>query len=242
MKKTAFHFRPSTLNERREFYEKEFSIEKAKEWFKKNKMPLPQLCAIDSGTETNIIKNKKWKGKLFYFLFSELKEKIKKYCPEDVYYDRNIYKDPKKILKTLKFNNPIKQELVFDIDSDNIFCNNHEKEKICNLCLDKAFIYASKMKRELARKFKKIKIIYSGRGFHLHVLDKKAYELEIAQRKKISEKFVSIYPIDPGVSNGLISLIRMPFSLNTLVSRKAVPLSNKDKFDKTSTIPRFLRK
>lgn len=55
MKKRAFPFRSSTLTERKEFYEKEFSIEKAKEWFRKNKMPLPQLCAIDSGTETRII-------------------------------------------------------------------------------------------------------------------------------------------------------------------------------------------
>src|SRR3989338_6437417 len=111
-------FRKSTLNERKEFYEKEFSIAKVKAWFKKNNMPLPQLCAVDAGSESGIILDKKNKDKMLYFKFSELKGKIKKYLPEDIYYDRNRYKSPDKILKTLDFNNlknRVSEELVFDI-------------------------------------------------------------------------------------------------------------------------------
>ena len=36
LKRGFMEFRKSTLNERKEFYEKEFSIAKVKAWFKKN--------------------------------------------------------------------------------------------------------------------------------------------------------------------------------------------------------------
>ena len=54
-----FPFRHSTLSERKEFYEKEFSVSKIKKWFKSNNLPLPQLCALDPGSETKIILDKK---------------------------------------------------------------------------------------------------------------------------------------------------------------------------------------
>ena len=61
-------FKTATLAERESFYEKEFSIKKIKRWFNNKK---PQLCAIDAGTDTNIIKNKSWNNTLFYFYFDE---------------------------------------------------------------------------------------------------------------------------------------------------------------------------
>ena len=240
MRKRAMEFRPSTLQERRRFYERVFSIEKVKRWFFRNGMKLPQLCAVDAGTETGIIINKKLKGQMLYFPFKNLIRKIKQYIPEDIYYDRSEYEDPDRVLKELKFNKFISQELVFDIDSDNIVCDCHNQEsKVCNFCLNQTFIWAKKMKKELGKEFKKIRIVYSGRGFHVHVLDRRAFLFSINERKSLNKKFAE-YPIDPWVSGGHINLIRMPYSLNGLVSRKVIPIKNSLIFNKKETYPKFL--
>jgi len=232
-------FRPATLKEREEFYQKEFSVSKVKAWFKQNGLELPQLCAIDAGTDTKITKDKSWLGSLFYFPFSELEKQIKKYNPEDLYYDRNIYKNPGRILKTLKFNEWLTQELAFDIDTDNIKCN-HNKENVCNSCLERTYKYALSMKKELNNLgFKKVDIIYSGKGFHVSVLDKKAAALTIPERDKYNHLFKN-YPIDPWVSRGYIHLLRMPYSLHGVISRKVTPI--KKNFNPEKTIPKFLFK
>ncbi len=230
-------FKPSTLEERKEFYEKEFSIKKVKSWFRKNNLEYPQLCAIDAGTETGIIINKKLKGIMLYFPLKDLQKKIKKYIPEDVYYDRNKYKNWKQTLRTLNFKDKISQELVFDIDADNIKCKNKHPKGVCALCLSKAYKYTIAMKKDLEKTFRKVKIIYSDRGFHLHVLDKKAFLMSDEERKALGKRY-SKYPIDPWISEGKIRLIRMPFSLNALVSRITMPINN---FNKIKNIPRFLR-
>ena len=262
-------FRFSTLAERQEFYEREFSIKKVKAWFKKNKMPFPQLCAIDAGGDTGIILDKKLKGKMLYFKFSELNNKIKKYIPEDVYYDRNYYKRPDKILKTLNFNQHafdkhISQELVFDIDVDNVknsrtkvqdgfeFLNTSRigryednslsiNRKVSTKNLKKAYSIVLELKKELRKdtKFKNLKVVYSGRGFHIHVLDKRAYYLTIPERELLNKKF-SYYPIDPWVSRGFIRLIRIPYTLNSLVSRVVTPIDERKGFQPKETLPKFL--
>ncbi len=232
-------FRSATLAERGEFYEKEFDINKIKKWFYSNGLRLPQLCAIDAGTETGIIIDKKLKGQMLYFLFKELKQKIRQYIPEDVYYDRNVYKNPEKILGSFKFNNYIEQELVFDIDSDNIKCRCLKGESLCDSCIEEAFRWAGKMKKELEKNFSKARIVYSGRGFHVHVLDRKAALLSTSARDKLNKGFAN-YPIDPWVSRGYIRLIRMPYSLNGLVSRKVMPIGNNLRFNKKKSYPKFL--
>jgi len=233
-------FRPSTLIERKEFYEKEFSIRKVKSWFRGQK--LPQLCAVDAGTSTGIIIDKNLKNQLLYFSFSDLKKKIKKYLPEDVYYDRSQYKDYKKVLKTLKFHDWNSQELVFDIDSDNIECDHPKEQIVCNKCVKGAYYWTKKLKRELEKNFKKIKVVYSGRGFHLHVLDKKASLLNRNERSELSEKLAEKYPIDPWVSRDYIRLIRLPYSLHAVVSRKAIPINLSKNFNEKDAIPKFLKK
>lgn len=234
-----FEYRASTLSERKQFYSNEFSLSKVKKWFKGRK--LPQICAVDAGSETNIIKNKKLKGKMLYFKFSEIIEKIRKYAPEDVYYDRNQYKNPDKAIEALNFKNFTSQELVFDIDSDNIKCS-HSNNQVCGICIEKAYQYSLDMMNELKKKFKKIKLVYSGRGFHIHVLDKKTSILTIKQRPILVKKFLK-YPIDPWVSRGYISLIRMPYTLNGLVSRIVTPINKKGFSEKIKriTMPKFLR-
>ena len=236
--KRGYEFRPSTLEERKDFYDKEFSIKRVKKWFKGNS--LPQLCAIDAGTKTKIILNKKLSGTLFYFPFKELRKKIKKYVPEGVYYDRTRYKNPEKVLNTLDFKQIIPQELAFDVDCDNLGCWNPKNPKRAGECLKKAYKNALVMKKELEKDFKKVRMVYSGRGFHVHVLDKKASILGLKERENLNKKFKKL-GIDPWVSRGYIQLIRLPYSLNGIVSRKVVPIENKEEFDERKALPKFLK-
>ena len=233
MVKKDVDFRSSSLEERERFYKEEFSISKIKKWFSSSGMRLPQLCAIDAGSETDIILNKKWKNQLFYFHFNELNKKIKKYIPEDIYYCRNFYDNPREVLNRMNLKDWKEQELVFDIDLDNL-----SSGILNNKNIQKAFQWTFKMRRELQKDFEKVVIVYSGRGFHIHVFDKKVFFLSRNQRKIVVKKF-SKFPIDPWVSMGNIDLIRMPYSLHGLVSRVVVPLKDM-KFDEEKTYPRFM--
>src|SRR3989344_2029411 len=249
-------FKQSSLKERKEFYENEFNIKKVKSWL--NKLPYkPQFFVIDLGSETKIIKDKSKIKKLIFFKpylsLKKLKEKLIKYLPEDVYYDRNIYKDPYKCLKNFNFenapltNNFFGQELAFDIDPENINCPNCGKKKFprfCEVCLKLSIENGFKLYNELKKQFNNVRIVYSGRGCHVHILDKKAYKLSLKQRNKLNNKFLH-FAIDPWVSYGKIRLIRMPYSLNSLASRIVTPLKIKEikEFnpDKRKFIPSFLK-
>src|SRR3989344_7405010 len=219
-------FRASTLKEREEFYKKEFSVEKIKKWFAENKIKIPQICALDAGSETDIIASKKLKDKMLYFPFGELKKQVLRYLPEDVYYDRNRYENKNKILRNFNFEERKSQELAFDVDSDNFGCDVSIGEKEYKKCLEKTLKRAINLKNELEKKgFRKIKIIYSGRGFHVHVFDERGFYLTNEERKKLGKEFLK-FGIDEWVSDGGIHLIRMPYSLNGLVSRIVTPLRN----------------
>lgn len=236
--KKKFPFRKATLEERKEFYEKEFSIAKARNWFFSNNLKLPQLCAIDAGSESSIVLNKKWKNFLFYFEFKDLEKKIKKYIPEDIYYDRNFYEKPEKVLQELNFSKWKTQELVFDIDVDNLN-SKCRKGKIREECINLAYKHSIKIQKKLNDvRFKKIVIVYSGDGFHVHVLDKNAFYLAKPERKKLTEMLVN-YAIDSWVSGGNINLIRLPYTLHGLVSRIVIPIENEFKIEKA--VPDFLK-
>jgi len=224
-------FKPASIKVRKSFYADEFSLSRARSFFRGHP---PQLCALDAGTDTGIIANKKHKGYLFYFRWNDLNEKILQYLPEDVYYDRNRYGDPEEVLRTLKFSKWLEQELVFDVDADNIPC---PCGHVCEKCLEKAYLATKALDKVLHERFNETFIVYSGAGFHIHVADRKAYRLSIPEREAINKE-LSKYPIDPWVSRGYIRLIRMPFTLNGTVSRIVMPVKNRPG---KSTVPRFLR-
>ncbi len=238
-------FRVSTLKERELFYKNEFSVPKVKSWF----IEKPQLFALDVGTETGIAKNSKDKRYIvnFKFNFKDLKRRLIKYLPEDVYYDRNKYKDFNYCFDKLKFDKFETQELAFDLDSDDLECEKcKDKDFIytCENCLEKSKIHAYKLYNELKEDFNNIKIVYSGRGFHFHVFDKKAYSLSIKERELLNKKFKE-FPIDPWVSKGYIRLIRMPYTLNALCSRIVTPVSIKEiknfDFNSKEVLPKSLK-
>jgi DNA primase catalytic subunit len=245
------NFRTSTLKEREEFYSSEFSIKNVSKWFRKNALPFPQIFAVDMGTETGIIKDKGKKGKIINFRSVNLTKKLLNYLPEDLYYDRNQYSDPELILKTLDFrniwksNNFLGQQLAFDIDADNIKCACRDKlPKLCEKCFSKVVEDAVQLAELLGKKFDNIGLVYSGRGMHVHVFDKRAFRLSISEREQLNKQ-AKKFAIDPWVSRGYIRLMRLPYSLNSLVSRIAMPLSLKEAegfnpFNNKRIIPKFL--
>jgi DNA primase catalytic subunit len=79
----------------------------------------------------------------------------------------------------------------------------------------------------LKKKFDSIGFVYSGRGMHVHVFDKDAFKLRVTERQKINQSAMR-FGIDPWVSRGYIRLMRLPYSLNGLVSRIVTPLSFKN--------------
>jgi len=205
------------------------------------------------GTETKIIKDKSTTNKLINLRPKNLQKKLINYLPEDVYYDRNRYKDREIAIKKLNYrkifqdSNFLGQQLTFDIDPENIPCKCKSKyPKFCNICMQKAFKKGIELAEHLKQNFNKIGLVYSGRGIHVHVFDKQAFSLTIADRHKIN-KDLKKYHTDPWVSEGKIRLIRLPYSLNALVSRIVTPLTIKqasefDPIKTEQTIPRFIKK
>lgn len=237
----GYAFRPSTLEERKEFYRKEFDIGKVREYFDKK----PQFFAIDYGSETKISIDKSKIGKMRIIRpksFNELKKELIKALPEDVYYDRNYYKNPNRIMHARDIKkyilhhkkNIASQELAFDIDPENIKCPNCTKRnrpltRVCGYCTKKVLNEGVELVKFLKKefKFKKIEIVYSGRGCHVIVKDKEAYYLTFNQRARINKK-LNRFHIDPWVSHGNIRFLRLPYSLNGLVSRITMPLKIKE--------------
>ena len=250
-------FPQSTLKQRKLFYQKAFSPLKLSSFFKIT----PQYYALDAGTETGIIKNRQDTNTIINLgpnlPPSKLRHLFLHYLPEDVYYDRNIYKNAAVCEKLLsKGSSPDKiktnilaQQLAFDLDVENLGCNkckaNKRALKFCIPCLHELKKHTLRMYKQLkALHFKELKIVYTGRGYHLHVFDQQAYLLTKQQRTRLNNKLKD-FPIDPWVSEGEVRLIRLPYTLNALVSRIVQPLtiSQLKTFNpETKAVPRFLRK
>ena len=221
----------STLQQRQEFYNN-FQIQNLKSFFNIQ----PQFYVIDPGIHTKIFKNPKYqKFIILKTSLKNLKQKLIYYTPEDVYYDRNIYPKPEENYKKNNFKDFIntkefQQELAFDIDPENISCECNKNQdpyfNFCPVCLEKAKQKTLELYSLLNQEFNQIKIVYSGRGYHLHIFDKKAYSLTLQQRNLLNKKFKN-FPIDPKVSNGKARLIRLPYSLNPLVNKQCLPLTIK---------------
>jgi len=262
--------RPSKLNERKKFYEGEFELYKVEKWFSQrgigNVRSLDNtVFAVIIGRHSDIyppeyeeIKNKaviidEHRG------LEDIRDYILQYLPEGVYYDRNIYEDIKTCEKCGKSyidcwecEGFLGQELAFDIDPENVRCPYHGdiKEKMrrgqgLSFCMIEFKIVRKltlKLHDLLKSEFSDIKIVFSGRGFHIHIFDKKAIKMSRDERVEIAKQY-SDYAIDEWVTNGEMRLIRLPFSLNGLVSRICLPVDVNDiiEFDpRKQAIPSFL--
>ena len=244
--------RYSTLEERKRFYVEEFDLAKVAAWFGdrfanvkfaiiigRHTRIFPEKYRDDAST-TIIIDD--------YQSLSDVRDDIVEFLPEAAYYDRNRYD---------KNNRKTGQELAFDLDPENITCPIHgslaDKMRrgqglgFCELELAMAKEQALSLHEFLEKKFSHLRLVYSGRGFHIHVFDDEAYRLTEKERRDIAHNVKKQgFAIDEWVTVGEMRLIRLPFSLHGMVSRVVLPLEKNEleRFDPVSDercIPRFLR-
>jgi DNA primase catalytic subunit len=244
--------RYSSLKEREQFYKQEFSLEKAKEWFKGIDGKIS--FAVIIGRHTHIYPEKYKQDSSTTIIIDEYKdlEEVKnliiEFLPESVYYDRNVYDEA---------NKAVGQELAFDLDPENIKCPIHgtltDKMKrgqglsFCELELKLVKEQALSLYGYLEKSFSFMKIVYSGRGYHIHVFDEYAYEMTREEREQIAKDVKAKgFRIDEWVTAGDMRLIRLPYSLHGLVSRIAIPvdfceLGDFDPITAEKCVPTFLK-
>jgi len=255
----------SSLEERVKFYREEFNLQSVKEWTKDH----PSIVfAVILGRYTHIFPREYariYKDTVVideYRDLSDLKEYILQYRPEGAYYDRNVYSKREICADCMKSDsgcwdcdNFLGQELAFDMDVENVECPLHgdldqrmERNDQTSFCEYDLFTLRENVVDlidELKPEFKKMKVTYSGRGFHVHIFDEKAYQIPRKERGELADQIGKNFPIDEWVTEGESHLIRLPFSLNALVSRIVLPLEIKelDRFDPVidrRCIPDFL--
>jgi DNA primase catalytic subunit len=244
--------RYASLDERRVFYTEEFNLTQVQEWLNgklgktkyavimgKHTKIYPQQYQEDA--ETTIIID-------YYDNLKDVQGQILDFLPEAVYYDRNLYGENDQI---------IGQELAFDLDPENVVCPVHGtlEDKIargqglgfCQLELDIVRREAIGLYEYLQKRFSQLRVVYSGRGYHLHVMDQDTYTLGTEQRLSVAREVKQQgFHIDEWVTSGEYRLIRLPGSLNGLVSRIVTPLkkSELESFDPihdSRCLPEFLK-
>ncbi len=244
--------RYSTLKERKEFYQQEFDLSKVKEWFEKNIRNV--VFAAIMGRHTRIYPPEYEDDASTTILIDEyenlndLKEQILEFLPESVYYDRNIYDEKGRVLG---------QEMAFDIDPENLTCpihgtlddkmKRHQGLSFCEIELKMVKEETGKLYEELMDTFTQMRIVYSGRGFHIHIFDEDSYGWSYKKRKEFAKKTKDKgFLIDEWVTSGGMRLIRLPYSLHGMVSRIVIPLEIREleSFDPIRNwrcVPKFLK-
>lgn len=243
--------RYATLEERKRFYTAEFSIAKVQEWLALLKGKVKFAVVI--GRHTKICPEKYWEDAGTTIIIDEctgldeVRDYLVEFLPEAAYYDRNVYDSN---------NCKTGQELAFDLDPENITCpihgtlsdkmRRHQGLGFCKLELDLVKKQALGLYEHLEVQFSRMKIVYSGRGFHIHVFDDEAYALSTTQRRQLAQNVKEKgFKIDEWVTVGDMRLIRLPYSLHGLVSRVVVPVEKGelDRFDPVNDkrcFPKFL--
>lgn len=260
--------RPSTIEERRKYYGTEFTLGLVRKWFLLRRISHPTF-AIDVGSDSGIydVKHKRFLNKLVYLskyrTWRQLNEKLVDYAPEDVYYSRNIFDHAGSCRECMDRSfgcfrciHFLGQELVFDIDPENIPCRKCKKKEkrksIYSFCMhsfEAAKREASKLPMFLGMRFgfRKMQVVYSGRGFHVHVFDKNTVSYGTKARQGIAKIVMSAgFHIDEWVTAGSIDLVRLPYSLHGLVSRIPIVLKHSQvmRFDPLKdkrVMPNFLK-
>jgi len=247
--------RYSTLDERRSFYRNEFRLDKVSEWLGKRQGHT--VLAVIVGRHTKIYPpefSRDFSKTILideYIDLNEVKSLLLRFQPEAVYYDRTMYSSGERSGRILG------QELAFDLDPENLRCPIHGslKDKMArrqglSFCMLEFRMIKEKtlqMHERLTELFSELSVVYSGRGFHIHILDPETSVWPRRERRRLALKMKNEgYPIDEWVTTGGMRLIRLPYSLHGMVSRVVVPLTigQLERFDPLRSsicIPRFMR-
>lgn len=246
--------RYSTLKERREFYQSEFDVTKLNEWFGNWSLKGKVKFALIIGRHTHIFPKKFEEDASTTIIIDEhknlqdVKAQILEFLPESAYYDRNVYDNKQRV---------IAQELAFDLDPENLTCpihgtladkmNRRQGLAFCEVELNMVKEETIKLCEELAKQFLRMRVVYSGRGFHIHVFDAEPFTWKRRQRKALAGELKKKgFLIDEWVTIGGMRLIRLPYSLHGMVSRivRPVDVHELDRFNPVSDercLPKFLR-
>ncbi|MEM0344230.1 MAG: DNA primase [Thermoplasmata archaeon] len=235
--------RPSTLQERRDFYSHEFDTYALRRWIGDRSRHLK--FAMVMGRHTGIVLESRAANKDDVVVIDtwrsvrDLRQYALSYLPESMYYDRNRYEDvsacagcDKGRTACMRCYNFSGQQLAFDLDPENVDCpyHGHIGDKMSegrglSLCMyefKRLRIQTVELVRQLSEDYSEISVVYSGRGFHVVVDDEEAYQLSRRQRERLAEMTARRFAIDEWVTSGESRLMRLPGSLNGLVSRKCV--------------------
>jgi DNA primase catalytic subunit len=243
--------RYSTLQERKQFYTTEFSLPKVQQWLQQHKGKVKFAAVIGRHTKIYPEKYREDAGTTIiidqYESLGNVRDYLTEFLPEAAYYDRNTY-DPA--------DRKTGQELAFDLDPENITCpihgtladkmRRHQGLSFCKLELELVKEQAVSLYEHLEKRFSCLKIVYSGRGFHIHVFDPEAYALSPKNRRQLAREVKEKgFQIDEWVTAGDMRLIRLPYSLHGLVSRIVIPVEKGelDRFDPVHDkrcLPKFL--
>ena len=260
--------RPSTLEEREAFYRCEFDVDEVNRWIGERRLSMK--FAMILGRHTNIVlprhkglKNDiviidDWRGA------KDIREFVLDYLPEGLYYDRNRYRDVRECARCGGKRKHCEgcynydgQQLAFDLDPENVDCPWHghigdkfQRGQGLSFCM---FEFKAVRKQalllsdEMKGRYDRVGVVYSGRGFHVVVDDEEAYSLTKRARRDMARALARRYAIDEWVTEGGSRLMRLPYSLNGLVSRKCwIIKQRKDlvEFDpriSETVVPRFLQ-
>ncbi|WP_457751494.1 DNA primase catalytic subunit PriS [Thermococcus sp.] len=168
-------FREATQEERKRYYSKEWSSKKLPE-FLISTLENREFGFDHTGEGPSDRKN-------VFSDIRDLEDYVRATAPYAMYSSVALYEEPREMEGWLG------AELVFDIDAKDLPLRRctHEHGKVCPICLEDA--------KELARDtlvvlredfgFENVHAIYSGRGYHIRVLDEWALELDSKARERI---------------------------------------------------------
>jgi DNA primase catalytic subunit len=255
---------PASLAERRSFYRRSMDFDAAAKW-----MVVPRgerVYALILGRHSGIYPLRFRHLKNVPLIVDDardvhdLRPYLVKYLPEGVYYDRNVYSSLEGARKArLDYSRAwrsrffVGQELAFDLDPENLDCpihgdieakmRRHQGLSFCDWEFEEVRRQAGALYDELSARWTRLKVVYSGRGFHVHVFDDDAFRLSRKERSRIATRFGRRYAIDEWVTSGEMRLIRLPYSLHGMVSRIVVPLPRGDvakfRYNDPRAVPRF---
>ncbi|ASJ11525.1 DNA primase catalytic subunit PriS [Thermococcus thioreducens] len=170
-------FREVTERERKHYYSKEWSAKKLPEFIVRT-LEEREFGFDHTGEGPNDRKN-------VFMDVRDLEDYVRATAPYAIYSSVALYEEPKDMSGWLG------AELVFDIDAKDLplrrCAHLHEHGQVCPICLEDA--------KELARDtliilkedfgFENVHVVYSGRGYHIRVLDEWALRLDGKAREKI---------------------------------------------------------
>jgi DNA primase catalytic subunit len=255
--------RPASLAERRRFYARRMDYDAAGRWMSRPRGR--RTYALILGRHSGIYPRRFRHLKNVPLVvddvteISDLRPYLLRYLPEGVYYDRNVYAATAKgqasdidyvhAWKSPAFRG---QELAFDLDPENLDCPIHgdieakmrrrQGLSFCDWEFQEVRRLAASLLEDLSRRWTRIRAVFSGRGFHIHVFDDAAFRLSRRERTRMAKDIARRYPIDEWVTSGEMRLIRLPFSLHGMVSRIVVPIPRaklgRFRYDDPAAIPR----